>query len=253
MKLLIDCGGTYIRYSIGNDVKKIKNSNIDIVDFIEDKIKKYTVDRVGLSFAGQVNNGIILSSPNIKVKEGFDIKNYFEKNYDVELILENDLKCAALAEAQYHNKKNIAVLYVGTGFGAAFIEDGRMIRGYMNLSGEIGHIPYKPTPFMCSCGKNNCLELTCSGKAMSLRGINTLEDDSGFRLEFNNALNYAIEIVSVLLNPEVLVLGGGVIEYNDVHIKPKLPKFTKVDIQISSIKNAAIEGLRLLMKSEVRL
>jgi len=247
MNLLIDYGGTFFRFKLGNTYKKLKSNEIDLIEFIEAQINKYNIKNIGISFAGQVNNGKILSAPNIKGLNGFDIKGYFENKYKVNVLIENDLKCAAIAEKFYFKSNHIAVIYVGTGLGAAFIEN-ELIRGFKNLAGELGHIPYKKTSFVCGCGKNNCLELTCSGKAMKLRGIEKLEDDEDFKKEFNNALNYAIEVVSIMLNPKLIVLGGGVIKNNKFKIEPYLPSFTEVKVEMSKLEDGAIEGLEILMK-----
>ncbi len=247
MKLLIDYGGTYIRYELNGSYKKIESKNINIVQFIEDKIKQFPIKTVGISFAGQVDDGIMRSAPNIAVPKNFNIKKYFKELYGIDVFIENDLKCAAVAESIYFKCNYIATVYVGTGIGAGFVEK-KLIRGYKNLAGELGHIPYKETRFTCGCGKNNCLELTCSGKALSIRNLKNISDDENFRLEFNNALNYAIEVVSILLNPKIIVLGGGVIEHNRVKIEPKLPNFTDVELEISRIKDAPMEGLKFLMK-----
>ena len=249
MKLLIDYGGTFFRSKCCGEYEKLESKNINLIKFIEDKIKRYGIRRVGISFAGQINNGVILSSPNIKGLDGFDIKGYFFKKYGAEIFIENDLKCAATAEKDYFKSDYIAVIYIGTGLGGAFIEKD-LIRGYRNLAGELGHIPYKKTPFVCGCGKNNCLELTCSGKAMTLRGFKDLSGND-FKKEFNKSLNYVIEVVSVMLNPEIIVLGGGVVEHNKININPCLPSFTKVRVEISATKNAALKGVELLMQSEV--
>ncbi len=249
MKLLIDYGGTFFRFKLGSTYKKIKSKDVNLIEFIEDKIKNYEIKRIGIAFAGQVRDGVIISSPNIEGLDETDIKGYFEKRYGVDVLLENDLKCSVVAQKNYFNSDFIAVIYVGTGLGAAFIEKG-LIKGFRNLAGELGHIPYKTTPFICGCGKNNCLELTCSGKAMKLRGIKNLDDDESFKKEFNKSLNYAIEVVSILLNPEIIVLGGGVITHNKFDIKPYLPEFTSVKIKTNRLENSAIVGLELLMNTK---
>ncbi len=248
MELLIDYGGTHFRYSCCGHYEKLLSKDINLVEFIEDMIKKYNVRRIGVAFAGQVNDGKILYSPNIKGLDGFDLKRYFQERFAIDVLLENDLNCAALYEKNYFKSNHIAVIYIGTGVGAAFVDE-RLIRGVGNLAGELGHIPYKETPFVCGCGKNNCLELTCSGKAMKLRGFDDLSDPE-FSREFFDCLNFAIEVVTILLNPEIVVLGGGVVEHNKLIINPYLPKFTHVRVELSKAKDAVLKGLKLLLRSE---
>ncbi len=248
MKLFIDYGGTYLRYELNQTTGQISSKDIDLVEFIENIIAKNNIEKIGISFAGQVKNGKIISSPNTNIPNNFDITQYFKDRCNIELLIENDLKCACIAQRNHLKENYIATIYIGTGLGCAYIED-TLIRGYDNLACELGHIPYKKTDFICGCGKDNCLELTCSGKALKLRNLKTIEENKIFEIEFNNAINYAIEIVSILFNPKIIVLGGGVVEHNRLRIEPYLPNFTNVKTVFNTIDNAPIEGIKYLLNN----
>jgi len=162
-RLAIDVGGTWLRYElVGEDEVsgKFPSKKEPFLDFVTSMLRRYPhINTIALSFAGQVHNGVILSAPNIDVKEP-KLKDFVETNFGVSLILENDLNCAALAESVYWNEKELVALYSGTGLGGGLIVDGKILHGCSNLAGEIGHIPYKKAPFECGCGKDNCLELS---------------------------------------------------------------------------------------------
>ncbi|BAF70049.1 ROK family protein [Nitratiruptor sp. SB155-2] len=226
MKLALDIGGTYIRWEMMNGIKgKERLDRIELQTFIEKLIKKGKITHVGIAYAGQVFNNEILSAPNIHAA-------FNPKKLGLPYILENDLKCAVLAEARYFNASFITALYSGTGLGSATIEQGDLVRGFRNLSGEIGHIPYKKAPFRCGCGKDNCIELFASGSGLQkwanyLKIEPSLENQTLFNL-YLEALLYASSTLLTLCNPKILVLGGGVIQNNSFiidQIKQKIDAY----------------------------
>jgi len=275
MNLAIDAGGTNLRaiiYKTGDELISIKEKSdkIGLAAFIEKiLILHKDIKTIGISYAGQVKDGIIIKAPNIKVDIA-DIKKYFKTKYDIPLYIENDLTCAVIAEAKELKSKNICALYVGTGLGLGSIDDGNIIKGSSNLGCEIGHIPYKKAPFKCGCGRDNCIENFISGTGIT-KWINyynltcepTLEalkndknpNSKKILKEFEEALFCSIGITITLFNPEILVLGGGVIEANsylydkvlsnisNFALKPTLKSCKIVKSQLS---NAPLIGASLL-------
>ncbi len=281
MRLGIDIGGTYLRYELRQEQQTIekaslKSSEVDLIDFIEETLlREPSLKSIYIAFAGQVQNGKIIAAPHIILKNK-SIKTYIESRYDVMLYIENDLSCAVLAESQYYKSENIVALYVGTGLGMGVISDGRLLRGSSNIAAEIGHIPYKETPFICSCTKSNCLELIASGsgllrykeqmhleKNLTLQMLRESKDLESQRLynEFVEGLLHAIGIAITLCNPEVLVLGGGIIA-DDLEIYEVILRRIKsyamplslqtVKIVRSQLEDAALRGAFLLKDTYVK-
>ena len=277
MKLFIDIGGTHLRSEIHGlkDIvyEKLPSSDHDLIHFIEKCLTSYPdICFIGISYAGQVYNGEILSSPNITVSET-KIKDHFESRYPLRLEIDNDLNCAVMAEAESLREENIAALYVGTGLGSAVIDQGKLIRGYRNQAFELGHIPYREAPFLCGCGKNNCIELFASGSAIkkwvahyapeyesifaskvTLENLKNSQDEKILPM-FEEALVYSAAIVITLFNPEVLVLGGGIMlsnTYLKEIITRNIDKYAlsealkDVKICISTIDDAPLQGALLL-------
>ncbi|BCD60345.1 MULTISPECIES: ROK family protein [unclassified Nitratiruptor] len=255
MKLALDIGGTYIRWEMANGIKgKERLDKIDLQTFIQDLIKKGKITHMGISYAGQVFRNEILSAPNIHAT--FD-----PKKMGIPYVIENDLKCAVLAEAQFFNASCITALYSGTGLGSATIDQNRIVRGFRNLAGEIGHIPYKKAPFRCGCGKDNCIELFASGSGLQkwanyLKTEATLKNKVLYAL-YTEALLYATATVLTLFNPSVLVLGGGVIKNSpDIigviqeKIESFSPPFSLKDVQIklTQLEDASLEGIKILLE-----
>lgn len=256
MNLLIDFGGTNFKYCLDDgEVFVIPSDKTDLLDFIESQIKiSDCIKNIAVSFAGQVRNGIILSAPNIELKN-LDIKNYVFEKYKINLLIENDLNCAAIYEYSKYNVSSVAVLYIGTGFGSAFVINGKVLSGYSNLSGEIGHIPFRKMESFCPCGRNDCLELSTSGKA--LQGKKLEECDQNIIETLKDGLKHSFFTVLNLIDPDVFVFGGSVISHNKWLIdflkeEYKNSSFYKIrnDVQIfvSDSEYGNIEGLKILLK-----
>lgn len=272
MNLAIDAGGTRLRAEIWQEdtliaKREAKSSETGLCGWIERLLLEHKeVATVGVSYAGQVENGVIHSSPNISV-DCHAIKERIEQRFGVWLFLENDLNCAVLAEAKEFGVSNICALYVGTGLGLGVMDNGRVLRGAHNVATELGHIPYKKTALTCGCGRNNCLELFASGSgiakqmaaknvtcAPTLEGLKTIGEDT-ITASFEEALLVAAGTALTLFNPEILVLGGGIIEANPYledfilkNIKQyALPNsLQNVTICKSRLKNAPLMGALLL-------
>jgi glucokinase len=263
MNLYIDMGGTYLRYQIENQ-KIITLKERNIISFIKKILKSNPkINRVGISFAGMVRDNIILSAPNIDIKN-LDLNNFFK---NIEFKIDNDLNLAVLAESRYWKSKNIIALYIGTGIGAGIVSNGEIIRGALNSAGEIGHIPFQKAPFECGCGKDNCLELFCSGSAIkkwaTYLNQNFSKLDELPKEIYNNfieALLYGTSILITLFNPEILVLGGGVVENNPFlikYIKKNILKYAlntnikKLKIIQTQLENAPLLGTKYMLESNM--
>ncbi|MDR3163352.1 MAG: ROK family protein [Helicobacteraceae bacterium] len=235
MKLAFDIGGTAIRRAIIKDREIIALDNFPtkgmelksrLEALIGETVSARRIEFVGVSFAGQVTNGTILSAPNIDPArlKNISFPDWIKERFGLPAAIDNDLKCAALAEVSARECRNLFALFIGTGIGGAYIEDKKLLRGAKNLAGEIGHIPFEKAPFPCGCGKDNCLELSASGSAVArwgdlyllnknrLSDMLSADDDRSKEIvnRFMRGVTYAVETVAALLNPEIIILGGGV-------------------------------------------
>ena len=275
MKLGIDIGGTYLRYELRVDEKTVEKSSLKseqtgLCSFLEMILKKEKkIATIFISYAGQIKEGVILTAPNIKIDK-HDIKTYIEAKYGVKLFIENDLNCAVLAEARGYNTQNICAIYMGTGLGLGVISSAGLLQGNDNIATELGHIPYKNTPFTCNCGKQNCIELFCSGSGLlrwkkeykvnsklTLEQLHQSEHEKAQEIynEFIEAFLHAVGTAITLFNPKVLVLGGGLImnnRYLDKVVKEKIGAYAmplalqNIEIAISKLEDASLEGAFLL-------
>ena len=258
MNLHIDIGGTYIRYQLDSlEVERVQSD--DPIAVVDGLIAKYPmVEKIFISFAGQVSGGIIFSAPNIDIKD-LDIKARFAPK---EVYIDNDLNCAVLAQSRYFDEPDIVALYIGTGMGSGIVSGGHLIRGVNNLAGEVGHIAFKQAPFFCGCSKDNCIELFSSGSGIDKwaahyqKEFKQLQDlPEELYGDFLEGMMRAASTLITLFNPKILVLGGGVIENNPFlidYIKENIsryafhPAIEGLQIVASKIPNAPLEGCRLL-------
>lgn len=194
--------------------------------------------------------GKILVAPNLPELNDFPLAATIADKLNVEVFLENDANAAAIGEnwlgASNGFSSSICVT-LGTGVGGGVIIDGKPLRGIDGTAGEIGHICVEPFGHPCGCGSVGCLEQYSSATAV-VRIARELADkypESGWpksgelsSLDLYNAavsgdplalesfrqfgfyLGVALGGLINVLNPEVIVIGGGVSESWDVFIEP---------------------------------
>ena len=280
MRLGIDIGGSYLRYElregdviVAKDI--LKSTEIGLSSFLDAFLQKNsTVTTVCIAYAGQVRNGTILSAPHIDV-DRHELKAYIESRYRVALFLENDLNCAVLAEAAFFGSNDICAMYLGTGLGLGVISASHLLQGAGHIAAELGHVPFKKAPFVCSCGKDNCVELFCSGggllrwkqekkidTALSLSQLKSSSDTNAQDIyhEFFEALYHSAGIVVTLFNPKILVLGGGLLNDEAETVTKIQKKITEYALPLSTkelkivttqLKDAPLQGAFLLKDNDV--
>jgi glucokinase len=169
----------------------------------------------------------------------YPIVDEFKKKYNIPVALENDCNCAAFAELTNGAGKgcnSIAYITVSTGVGCGICINGALYNGEFGKAGELGHICVDPEGKECSCGARGCLQLYASGvsmaaiaaerakhKASLLSGkenITACDVETAVRKgdkvavevwdDAMDKLGIAASIIYLLINPGVIVFGGGV-------------------------------------------
>lgn len=196
----------------------------------------------------QFDEGKIFSSPNLPELNGFDLSAELADRLGLKVTLENDATAAAIGEhwlgASRGFDSSICVT-LGTGVGGGIILNGQPLRGLDGTAGEIGHICVEPLGVSCGCGSFGCLEQYSSASAIT-RMADELKSEfpdsgltkvdsfdaltvyelgiAGDRLcmeVFRRAgvyLGIALSGLINVLNPEVIVIGGGAAEGWDLFI-----------------------------------
>jgi glucokinase len=212
------------------------------------------VSAVGVCAAGFFDwqQKIMVSSPNLPGWKDVALEKRLSTMLGVKVAAENDANAAALGEARFGaGQGSLEMVYVtvSTGIGAGLIKEGRIYRGGRGFAGELGHMVVKPDGPLCGCGRRGCLETVSSGTAIARAavkavelGVPTLlkekpknqltapdvfaaasEGDAAAISILEEALFYlGVGLVNVvnLLNPELIVIGGGVAEAGDAILSP---------------------------------
>ena len=208
--------------------------------------------------AGYVDKAraVVMFAPNIAWRD-VDLKAELEERFDLPVVVENDANAAAWGEFTYgagHDIDDLLMVAVGTGVGGGVVLDGELYRGAFGVGAEIGHMRVVPDGILCGCGNRGCLEQYGSGSALvrevraaarggSLLAADVLELAGGDPDKINGPLvteaaqagdPFAIEQLQVLgrwlgegiasltavLDPAVVVIGGGVSEAGDLLLDP---------------------------------
>jgi glucokinase len=187
---------------------------------------------VGLGLPGPIDSeqGIVHFFPNIPGWKEVNLKHIIEKRLKLAAFLDNDAKMMSLAEYKLgaaQNYKHVICLTLGTGVGGGIIIEGKLYRGASNASGEIGHIPINEKGPMCNCGGKACLEAYIGNNRIKIEAKKVFKRDISLEelsrlakrknsqalsiwLEVGRRLGLALSGVVNLLNPDCIVIGGGV-------------------------------------------
>lgn len=254
---------------------------------------------VGIGVPGLVNikTRRIEVMPNLPSLSDFDITTEIFRASGLPVAIDNDANAAAYGELQAgaaRGKKEVFFVTLGTGIGSGIIVDGRIYRGAGGFAGEFGHVTIDPEGIECACGNIGCLETIASGpnivrrtrerlyrdrtSSLSTLGIPrdrelTAEDiaraardgDEMAQLMMERTgmfLGIAIAAVVNLLNIEMVVMGGGVMDAGDLILKPTIketrrrafpPSFANCEIVIAQLgPQAGMIGAALLGRDEAR-
>ena len=246
---------TYAKMGYEYTVNNIKQAIKDLMK--ETNTDSKTIEGIGFDFPGQVDykTGVVKLAPNIPGWVNVPIAKMIEDEFHIPTRIDNDVRCAALGEMKFgagQGCENFVCITVGTGIGSGLVVNGKLVRGASNAAGEIGHIKLqmKDGP-ICGCGDTGCLEAFASGpsivamaqdyikggkstKFRELAGVDNEitpyivakaaeEGDPVARKIFEIVGEYiGLGLTSVinLLNPEKVIIGGGVAEAGDLLLNP---------------------------------
>ncbi len=189
--------------------------------------------QVGVGVPGlvDVERGMLRHAVNLGVNgDDLPLRDLLAERLGVPVVVENDVNAAALAARALVEADDVVYLSVGTGLAAGLVMDGRLRRGEHGAAGEIGHLPIDPRGQECGCGQVGCLETIASGRALArawptadgppaaaLFAAAASGDASAIavRDRFCWGVACAIRALGLTIDPERIVLGGGVAEVGE--------------------------------------
>lgn len=205
------------------------------------------VKGIGICSPGPLdpNTGVIINPPNLPCWRDFPLAEIVSEAHHLPVKVENDANAAALAEAKWgaaRGYRNAFYVCIGTGIGTGIVLDGAIYHGRTGAAGEGGHMGIDPDGPQCGCGKRGCIEALASGPAIARRAqhlvqsgaVSMLTDMAGGNAasitselvgkassegdavaqavmrETLDLLSYWLGNIVDLLEPDVIVIGGGV-------------------------------------------
>lgn len=240
------------------------------------------VQSVGVGVPGPVlNSRVVKFWANFPWKNGVDLALEFEKNLGKPVKADNDVNVITLGEmwkGSAQGYKNVLGLAIGTGIGGGIIVDGKLVSGENGAGGEVGHIKVERDGKLCGCGQKGCWEAYASAtglirEAQSRLAVNKTnglyEQVIGRDLEAKDIFDvakegdaFALDLVDYeadyialgignllnVLDPEIVVVGGGVSLAGDIlfdKVKERLKKYAfpstteNLKIVVASLGNDA--------------
>ena len=233
-------------------VNNIKQAIRDLMS----ETKVTNIEGIGFDFPGQIDykNGIVRLAPNIPGWVNIPIAKIIEDEFKIPTRIDNDVHCAALGELNFGAGKgceNFICMTVGTGIGSGIVINGKLVRGASNAAGELGHIKLQMHEGpLCGCGDHGCLEAFASGpsivamaeeyilggKSTKFRELASGGEITPFIVaeaakqgdpvakrifaRIGEYIGFGLSSVVNLLNPEKIIIGGGVADAGDILLDP---------------------------------
>jgi glucokinase len=260
-------------------IERVARCVRDAVDECDLSLKQIRALGVGAPGAVDAAEGKVIFAPNLNWKD-VPLKGALEKQLDLPVFVENDCKLHTLGvyEAELKAKpRHLIGIFLGTGISAGLIIDGKLYTGFNNCAGEIGHMVIDINGPECGCGNHGCFEALASRRAI-FRTIQTavkkgqetvltemlgkdLSDlrsgdlrkairrgDKFVERVIEQAAEYTGIAVGNLINlfsPQVIVLGGGIIEQLEHEMLPIIEKTAKAHALPGTAKGIEIVATRL--------
>lgn len=222
-------------------------------------MRSHKISAVGVSAAGFVSSDrkTMLATPNIADWNGINLNTELSQLIGSDVVIENDGNAAAWGEAIFgagRGYSQMLLLTIGTGIGGGIVVDGQLHRGAFGVAAEIGHMRVVPEGHLCGCGARGCFEQYASGSGLMrhvreaiaatpdiARNLLSLGDGTIEGLQGNHVaqaasagdvvalaafnttaqwLGAGIASLSVILDPSIVVIGGGVVEAGEILLEP---------------------------------
>jgi glucokinase len=231
------------------------------IDSLASSAPKAGIRSIGICAPGPLDprSGVVLNPPNLSCWRNFPLAERIAAKYRVPVKVDNDANAAALAETRWGAARGYRYVFytcIGTGIGTGVVLDGRIYHGRTGSAGEGGHVSIDYRGPVCGCGKRGCIEALAAGPAIAARARSKLGAESADRSRIlglakgkldavtsemvgqaygagdpvaREILDETVEFLAAwlgnivdLLDPDILVMGGGVAAM----LKPFFEKIT---------------------------
>lgn len=281
----LDLGGTFIKGAMVNPEGKIlawkrvptggETGFREVIRRMETLVRTLAGERTNLTAVGVGVPGMldperkqVILAPNLGWKN-LDLKEVLEHNLRIPVYLDNDANLAALGEWWLGGARNFdcfLLVTIGTGIGSGMVLGGKLYRGINGLAPELGHMTVDREGPLCGCGRKGCLETLVSATAILREARESgleLPGNSGAKEVFQLAgkgdpiaagvVDRAMEYLAtglkntiVLLDPQLILIGGGIGEMSEMFIQvlrdrvmKMLPVKRRIQISPAALGNRA--------------
>jgi glucokinase len=249
--LAVDIGGTKIRVAKVSDTGRISHcfeaatppkGGIVVIDTVLEllqRIPRKSVRALGVDIPGLAYSNGDVWAPNIRGWKRMPLGDRLRERLGLQVVVESDRNAFVIGETwrgAARSCRNVVFLAVGTGIGAGIIVDGHLLRGHGELAGSIGWMAVRDG-FLPRYAKVGCLESHAAGLGIGIAGTRRLKrkvtaqdvtrlavhGDKRAQEILHQAgyyLGLALANLVSTLNPEVIVVGGGVAEAGELVLKP---------------------------------
>jgi len=227
-----------------DDYEKILQNIVNLVDDVSQNIFDFSL---GLCCPGAIskNTGLIKNS-NTQCLIGKSLKKDLENKLKKNVSIENDANCFTLSESKMGAGIGFGLVFgviLGTGVGGGIVIDDSLHCGRTNIAGEWGHYTLHKNGNSCYCGKSGCVETYLSGPSLEKRWkqltgltqsmpeiINNLNSGIGkfWKDEFLENFGYGLANVIDILDPDAIILGGGLSNIDFLYTEGKNSIYSKV-------------------------
>jgi len=264
----------------------------EVCKITKDWLQKEKLNGVGMAFAGIVDyDNALVISVNDKFRDtiNFNFTDWAKSEFGCPIVLENDARAALIGEWKYgagQGSENVVMLTIGTGIGGSAIINGKVLRGTHYQAGcLLGHFTIDYSGAKCNCGNIGCVETVASTWALpgivkkasgytssklasesiidfeALFRLASLGDELALTIREQCLKSWAAATVNAIhaYDPEVVVLGGGVMKSSEViqeYIKTYIDQYAwtpwgKIDLKIADLQNdAALWGMYYLINKK---
>jgi len=208
------------------------------------RLTRRQVKGVGIGVPGLVDfsRGVVYDLTNVRGWKNTPVKRLLENKLKIPVLADNDVNVMALGECKFgagKGARNAVCITLGTGVGGGIIIDGGIYRGSTFSAGEVGHMPLKEEGLSCNCGGYGCLERYVGNRHISeefrsIKGGDSLLSPESISIAARKGDKASIELwdrvgkrigttlagIVNLLNPEKIIIGGGVAEAGELVFGP---------------------------------
>lgn len=254
--LIIDWGGTYIRFAHYQNnqvfncktILALKNPTLDdVIELLRKQIQEYQVhfDVLAMAICGVVYQGVVHACYHYPCFVNLNLAKKLESVFHIPCFVENDAKLAAKGQSFYYQQENLIYLTLSTGIGCGVVQNGKIVTGARGFAGEITNIPlsYKYFHRIGDLGGNDII------RQLSEKGIHLQHSGEIFtnqhpvvvelKNEYIQALIQCCTMLVECYDPTMLVLGGGMMKshsYFFTEMKKQVEQYAYQNIQVQMNK-----------------